>query len=101
MAIMEWITIIGIVVANAVTLFIFFINMNIKIAEINQRYISLQKEVTEHKSDNKETFNKIESLLTENKRDNKEDHGKFFDKLETISIQLSNATKTIISNNPK
>lgn len=98
MNVMEWITIVGIVVVNGGTLFAFFLNMNVKIAEINERYISLQKEVSEHKDDNKETFTELKNMLSENKKDNREDHSKLFDKLDIVSTQLSNATRTIIGN---
>lgn len=97
----NWIAIIAIVIINGGVLITFFINMSVKIAEINQRYISLQNEVTDHKTDNKETFNEIKELLKENKADNKEEHKLMVDKLETFSTQLSNATRTIITNKGK
>ena len=96
----QWITIGGIVVVNGGVLIAFFMNMNVRIAEINARYISLQKEITEHKEDNKTTFTEIKTLLSENKKDNREDHGKLFDKLDTVSMQVINATNTFI-NMPK
>jgi ethanolamine utilization cobalamin adenosyltransferase len=97
MDVTQWIAIIGIIVFNGSALIAFAISINVRIAEINERYISLQKEVTEHKEDNKDTFTDIKNILAETKKDNREDHSKFFEKLDTVSMQVINATNTFIT----
>jgi hypothetical protein len=97
MDVTQWIAVISIILLNGGALIAFAINTNVKIAELNQNNISIQKELTEHKSDNKDTFVDIKNILTDNKNDNREDHNKLFEKLDTVSMQVINATNTFIT----
>ena len=97
----EWIAIFGQIIVNGGVILSFFINMSVKMAEINQRYISLQNEVTDHKNENKNTFNEIKEFFKDYKNDNKEEHKAIIDKMEIFSTQLTNATRTIITNTGK
>ena len=97
----EWIAVIGLIIVNGGVILTFFINMSVKIAEINQRYISLQNEVTDHKNENKDTFNEMKEFFKDYKNDNKEEHKDISDKLDVFSTQLTNATRTIITNSGK
>lgn len=104
----QWIALISLFTANVGALLAFFIKIKVEMAELTERHIAGQqaltehkRELAEHKEDNKVTFAEIKSLLSENKKDNREDHGKLFDKLDTVSMQVINATKTFINSPAK
>jgi len=76
----------------------FELNMNIEIAKLNEKYVALNKEVSDHKDGNRESFTKLESMVFDNTKNNREDHGKLFDKLEKVSSDFVIATRVLIGN---
>ena len=94
----DWIAIVSVFLVNGGLLFAFFLNMNVKIAEINERYIALQKEVSEHKDDNKDSFNELKNMFSETEKNNRQDHGKLFDKFDKVGEQVMNATRVFLKN---
>ena len=73
-------------------------SLTTKSVEHDKDISSIQNEVIEHKSDNKEQFIRIENLFAENTKNNREDHGKIFDKVDKVSDQLTNATRIFLKN---
>jgi hypothetical protein len=76
----------------------FQLKVNIDIAKLNEKYISMEKEILEHKDGNEKSFNKLESMIETNTQNNRDDHGKIFDELRSVSKELIQATRTIIGN---
>jgi len=94
----DWIAISIAFIANLVIAFGFFLRMNVKIAEINERYISLSKVVSDHKDDNKDAFSSIVESLRENRNENKDEHREITTKIDKFLTIMSDLNHTIIQN---
>lgn len=71
---------------------------NDHIIENKTSFIEIRKEISDLKTDTKEAINDIKLLIKELKEDSKEERKILTERIDTFSTQLSNTTRTILSN---
>ncbi|HEY5587560.1 MAG TPA: hypothetical protein VIK86_01240 [Candidatus Paceibacterota bacterium] len=69
-------------IALSMTIFVMFIKLNVKIAEINKDQLSIRKDFEDHKKDNDKDLSDMSLEMGVYRQENREDHLRILKSLE-------------------